>query len=62
MKRFTNAVMMLAGLLAWGSTAAAEELETREVLVTATRTEKDLAEIPMSVGVVAGGHADIFSF
>ncbi|CAK7005913.1 MAG: Vitamin B12 transporter BtuB [Desulfovibrio sp.] len=31
---------------------AAEEVETKEVKVTATRTEKDLMEVPMSVGVV----------
>ena len=31
--------------------AATDEVQTREVKVTATRTEKDLMEVPMSVGV-----------
>ena len=32
--------------------AAEEEMQTKEVKVTATRTEKELMEIPLSVGVV----------
>ena len=32
--------------------AATDEVQTREVKVTATRTEKDLMEVPMSVGVI----------
>ncbi|MDL2260226.1 TonB-dependent receptor [Deltaproteobacteria bacterium OttesenSCG-928-K17] len=50
----------LAACLALGGAAVAQEEEngaevvTREVTVTATRTEKDLMEVPMSVGVVSG--------
>ena len=45
-------VSLLAFSLNAAESRAAEEVRAREVKVTATRTEKDLAEIPMSVGVV----------
>ncbi|MDR0882197.1 MAG: TonB-dependent receptor [Candidatus Adiutrix sp.] len=37
-----------------GESSEIRAVETREVTVTATRTEKDLMEVPMSVGVVSG--------
>ncbi|MDR1921574.1 MAG: TonB-dependent receptor [Candidatus Adiutrix sp.] len=51
------AAAMLPWLALVGPAAAQERLpgeaETREVTVTATRTEKDLMEVPMSVGVIS---------
>ena len=62
-KKCTVAVItgMLGSVLFVASVAAAAEangigeVQTREIKVTATRTEKDLLEVPMSVGVVTGG-------
>ncbi|MDR1309158.1 MAG: TonB-dependent receptor [Deltaproteobacteria bacterium] len=57
MKKATMKAILLPlmALLAWhGSSpgqAGAQEIETREVTVTSTRAERDLFEIPMTVGV-----------
>ena len=45
---------LLACMLAVSGASAAEELQVREIKVTATRTERDLMAVPMSVGVVSG--------
>ncbi|MDR1083475.1 MAG: TonB-dependent receptor [Deltaproteobacteria bacterium] len=55
-KAIRAAVLLpLAALLSWPGAlpgqAEAQEIETREVTVTSTRTERDLFVIPMTVGV-----------
>ena len=42
----------LAGLLLWGAPATAQTLETETVKVSASRVEKELLDVPMSVSVV----------
>ncbi|UQZ88038.1 hypothetical protein C4J81_01915 [Deltaproteobacteria bacterium Smac51] len=52
LKKMTLAAGALALAAVMAPRAQAQDLETREVMVTATRTEKELMEVPMSVGVV----------
>lgn len=42
----------LAGLLLWGAPVTAQTLETETVKVSASRVEKELLDVPMSVSVV----------
>ncbi|MDR1487660.1 MAG: TonB-dependent receptor [Deltaproteobacteria bacterium] len=51
LNRFAIAIVALTGLVLWTGEVKSQEVETREVMVTSTRTERNLMEVPMSVSV-----------